>query len=256
MFQWVRLTILLYLTSQLYHCAIVDPLGLKFNEVKLDPSTPFVEMRKPPTMLYGQSDLDGYGLLITQLKLSYVQRDDAMNFVDLKSFIDFKGLKLRNDQEYTVVDMSDYLGTRSYILHLDIPEDQWMIKGRGADLFKVMDNNIIALFLVYSSKNLMDYEFLSHKTIDHKMMLSEFIRTHSIDSIVITSPNGPLHSLLVEKVLKVPAAQYIPDVGNKDWLSISKCNNLDEPFNLLNYKYGQKTPGTKIFLIFDTELFH
>ena len=225
-----------------------DPFKLRINEVKLGTTIPFVELKKniPVSILSGGEDkLNGYGVVTMQLQLSYLKRKDPVNFLKLKGYIDLKDSTMSKYHEFGVIDMNEVQGTQKNLLHLDVPRPNWRIDGYATDMFNVNDNNIIVIFLTYSpTKNIFEESFFPTNNQNSKEQLIQFLKTHTIDSIVIKGKNGPKPTELLQKVLNIGAQDYLPNANAYlDWMSLQKCDLLEEPHKFYTFKFGHKTPG-------------
>ena len=232
-----------------YSCQVVDdPFKLRINEVKLGTTIPFVELKKniPVSILSGGEDkLNGYGVVTMQLQLSYLTRKDPVNFLKLKGYIDLKDSTIAKYHEFGVIDMHEIQGTQKNLLHLDVPRPNWRIDGYATDMFNVNDNNIIVIFLTYSpTKNIFEESFFPTNNQNSKEQLIQFLKSHTIDSIVIKGKNGPKPTELLQKVLSIGAQDYLPNANAyMDWISLQKCDLLEEPHKFYTFKFGHKTPG-------------
>ena len=217
---------------------------MRIHEVQLDNALPFVEARITlPYGTYRPTLTNGYGLIMTKLKMSYVKRNDKVKFLDVKGYIDMQQVIWHHGDPIKVIDMTPILGGGRFARHLDIPVEQYKVSGFQSELLTVEDDNIIGIFLVYDpNKNLLQHGFLPPFSTNSKKLLIEFIKNHKIDSVIIRGQQGPLNVDLMKTELGVENDEYITDNGN-DMLTISKCKSFGQPFNLKNYKFGTKSPG-------------
>ena len=193
---------------------IDDPYKLRINEVKLAQGLSFIELKKniPISMLAGLNKLDGYGVIIAKLKLTYVSKWDPVKFLELKGYIDFKGVTILNGQEFGVID--DFEDTRPSPYNLKIPSSNWRIPGRYYDLFKVDDDNIIAIFLTYSpTESLLEKSLLPASSQNSRNALIQYLKANTIDSIFVRGENGPKSCNLIKKSLNIDAKEFIPNTG-------------------------------------------
>ena len=247
--QLLQLLLLAALFSANSGQVVDDPFKLRINEVKLGTTIPFVELKKniPVSILAGGLDkLNGYGMMTMQLQKSYVKKKDPINFLKLKGYIDLKSATMAKYHEFGVVDMHEVQGTWKNLHHLNVPKPNWRITGYATDVFNVEEDNLLVIFLTYSpNKNLLDETFFPASNQESKKQLMQFLKSHSIDSIVIRGRNGPESMELMQKVLNIGAQEYLPNT-NMDWMSIQKCRSLEEPHKYYNFKFGHKTPGKQL----------
>ena len=218
--------------------------------MQVDNLIPYVECKiNLPHRTYRQSHLYGYGLIVTQLHLSYVTRRDKIKFLDVKGYVDLQGVLWPYGDNFKVIDLSPIFGTARLSGHLEIPPEQFKVNGFKHELLTVKPDNIIAIFLVYdANRNLLNQPFMPAFSSTSKKRLIEFIKSNKIDSVVIRGSQGPLNNELMKTELGVESENYLLDNGN-DIHTVSKCKSHSEPFDLQNYKFGVKTPG--MFKIFD-----
>ena len=194
-----------------------------------------------PYRTYRPSHLNGYGLILAQLKPYYAKRRDKLKFLDVKGYIDLQQVLWPYGDMIKVIDLSTVFGTLRLSGGLEIPAEQIKFKGFSHDLFKVENGNILAIFLVYDpAKNLLQQSFMPAFSNSRELM--QFIKTHKIDSVVMRGSQGPEKSDLMMTELGVESEKFITD-NNNDIYTVSKCKSYEEPFNHNNYKFGVKSPG-------------
>ena len=113
------------------------------------------------------------------------------------------------------------------------------------ELFKVKDDNILAIFLTFNpNKNLWQEFFFAGFQTNSRKDAIQYIKDYTIDSIIMKGekPLNPIVYDLMKSELNVEAKEYIT-ADHNNHLSLQKCRSLGEPFNLANFKFGYKTPG-------------
>ena len=228
---------------------IDDPHHLRINEVKLDLNVPFLELKKnlPPGVFLHYSRLYGHGLIFANLNLGYLRHKTQLklNFITFKAHIDLSEAQFMNGQEYGVIDMHEVSGRLRNPNHLSVPLFKWKIKGHIHELFKVENNNILAIFLTFNpNRNLYQEDFFPGFTSTSRKKAIQHIKDYTIDSIIIKGEQSlnPIVYELMKSELNVEATEYIT-ADHHNHLSIQKCKAPLQPFNLENFKFGYKTPG-------------
>ena len=126
---------------------------------------------------------------------------------------------------------------------MDGPTSSWRFPGHATDIFHVDHDNIIIILLTYSSsRNLLEESFMPATNKASKEQLIQYLKSHTVDYVVIRGNNGPKHVPFLQNALNIGSQEYLPNT-NLDWMSLQKCRSLDEPYNLYHFKLGNKTPG-------------
>ena len=231
-----------------------DPYNLRINEVNVDSMVPFLEFKKNlPSGEYPTFDfLKGHGVLLADLRLGYVKTKDKANFLNVKAYIDLSDTKMLNGQEYGVIDMHEIVRRlRRYPNQLEVPNHNWKISGHAVELFKVKDDNMLAIFLTYSAnKNLRQEDFFRGFHSSSRKEVIEYIKSNTIDSLIIKGEGqlNPIAYDLMKSELNVEAKEYLPG-DHLSYQSLQKCKSLGEPHNLANFKFGSKSPGNFVYYI-------